>query len=108
MKLNTIILTPILLLSQSAISVSYSDIAKITSVDKIYRTHTIREPYQDCYIEEFYQNEGDGSGKDAKTIAGPLLGASFAYDDELAKSKMDAWLVKKFAKLDIVQSWLSI
>ncbi|SMN16518.1 Putative exported protein [uncultured Candidatus Thioglobus sp.] len=117
MKLNTIILTPILLLSQSAISVSYSDTAKITSVDKIYRTHTIREPHQDCYIKEFYQADGDGSatneivgglfgglignqfgggsGKDAMTVAGALLGASLAHDDELAKSKNGRMISKE-------------
>ena len=109
MKLNIMILTSMLLASQSAVSGSYSDTAKITSVDKIYRTHTIREPYQDCYIKEFYQADGDGSianelvgglfgglignqfgggdGKDALTVAGALLGASLAHDDELKKSK---------------------
>jgi uncharacterized protein YcfJ len=98
-----------LLTSQSAVSGSYSDTAKITSVDKIYQTHTIREPYQDCYIKEYYQADDDGSmtnelvgglfgglignqfgggdGKDALTVAGALLGASFAHDDELKKSK---------------------
>jgi uncharacterized protein YcfJ len=109
MKLNIMILTAMLLASQSAVSGSYSDTAKITSVDKIYRTHTIREPYQDCYIKEYYQADDDGSmanelvgglfgglignqfgggdGKDALTVAGALLGASLAHDDELKKSK---------------------
>ena len=109
MKLNIMILTSMLLASQSAVSGSYSDTAKITSVDKIYRTHAIREPYQDCYIKEYYQADDDGSmanelvgglfgglignqfgggdGKDALTVAGALLGASLAHDDELRKSK---------------------
>jgi len=109
MKLNIMILTSMLLASQSAVSGSYSDTAKITSVDKIYRTHAIREPYQDCYIKEFYRGSSDnsatneiiggilgglignqfgkGRGKKAATVAGTLLGASIAHDDELAKSK---------------------
>ncbi len=117
MKLNIMILTSMLLASQSAVSGSYSDTAKITSVDKIYRTHTIREPYQDCYIKEFYQADGDGSianelvgglfgglignqfgggdGKDALTVAGALLGASLAHDDELKKSKTGSVVTKE-------------
>lgn len=109
MKLNTLVLIPMLATAQMSIAGSYTDTATITSVDKIYKTHTIREPYQDCYIKEFYQGDddgsatneivgglfgglignqfGDGSGKDAMTVAGALLGASLAHDDELAKSK---------------------
>ena len=109
MKINTIMLIPLLVAVQAVNAGNYSDVAKITSVDKIYKTHTIREPYQDCYIKEFYQGDDDGSatneivgglfggllgnqfgggsGKDAMTVAGALLGASIAHDDELAKSK---------------------
>lgn len=109
MKLNTLVLIPMLVTAQMSIAGSYTDTATITSVDKIYKTHTIREPYQDCYIKEFYQGDddgsatneivgglfgglignqfGDGGGKDAMTVAGALLGASLAHDDELAKSK---------------------
>jgi uncharacterized protein YcfJ len=120
MKLNIMILTAMLLASQSAVSGSYSDTAKITSVDKIYRTHTIREPYQDCYIKEYYQADGDGSmaneivgglfgglignqfgggdGKDALTVAGALLGASLAHDDELRKSKTGRVISKEICE----------
>ena len=99
----------LLLAAQAPFAGSYTDSAVVTSVDKIYKMHTIREPYQDCYIKEFYQAEGDGSatneivgglfgglignqfgdgsGKDAMTVAGALLGASLAHDDELEKSK---------------------
>ena len=116
MRLSSIILIPMLFATQMASAGSYSDVAKITSVDKIYRTHTIREPYQDCYIKEFYQGDdgsatneivgglfgglignqfGDGSGKDAMTVAGALLGASLAHDDELAKSKTGRMVSKE-------------
>ena len=99
----------LLLTSSVAFAGSYSDTANVVSVDKIYRDHTIREPYQDCYIKEFYQSEGDGSmtneivggilgglignqfgdgdGKKAATVAGTLLGASLAHDDELNNAK---------------------
>ena len=99
----------LLLGAQASFAGSYTDSAIVTSVDRIYKMHTIREPYQDCYIKEFYQAEGDGSatneivgglfgglignqfgdgsGKDAMTVAGALLGASLAHDDELEKSK---------------------
>jgi uncharacterized protein YcfJ len=68
----------------------------------------IREPYDDCYIKEFYEGDsdgsatneiiggifgglignqfGDGDGKDVMTLAGTILGASLAHDDEMAKS----------------------
>jgi uncharacterized protein YcfJ len=107
-KKNLIIL-PLLLATQLTFAGSYTDIATIVSVEKVYRTHTIREPYQDCYIKEFYRGSSDnsatneiiggilgglignqfgkGRGKKAATVAGTLLGASIAHDDELAKSK---------------------
>lgn len=100
---------PLLLIAQLSLAGSYTDSASVTSVDKIYKTHTIREPYQDCYIKESYQGDDDGSatneivgglfggllgnqfgggsGKDAMTVAGALLGASIAHDDEIAKAK---------------------
>ncbi len=100
---------PLLLSAQLSLAGSYTDSASVTSVDKIYKTHTIREPYQDCYIKESYQGDDDGSatneivgglfggllgnqfgggsGKDAMTVAGALLGASIAHDDEIAKAK---------------------
>ena len=104
-KKNLIVL-PLLLATQLTFAGSYTDIATVVSVEKVYRTHTIREPYQDCYIKEFYRGSGDnsatneiiggilgglignqfgkGRGKKAATVAGTLLGASIAHDDELA------------------------
>ena len=109
MQKQSLIFLPLLLATQLSFAGSYTDTATMTSVDKVYRDHTIREPYQDCYIKEFYQGNGDGSatneiiggifgglignqfgkgsGKDAATIAGTLLGASLAHDDELAQAK---------------------
>ena len=109
MKKTKLIFLPLLLVTQLSFAGSYTDTATVTSVDKVYREHTIREPYQDCYIKEFYQGADDGSmtneiiggifgglignqlgkgrGKDAATIAGTLLGASLAHDDELARAK---------------------
>ncbi len=110
MKKQNLILLPLLLATQMTFAGSYTDYAEIISVEDVYRTHTIREPYQDCYIQEFYQRQGGndsatpeimggllgglvgrqfgkGKGKDAATIAGALLGASIAHDDDLAKSK---------------------
>ena len=40
---------PLLLSAQLSLAGSYTDNATVTSVDKIYKTHTIREHYQDCY-----------------------------------------------------------
>ena len=104
-------------LSPLALAGTYMDTAKVVAVDKVYQTHTIREPYQDCYIKEFYQPQGDGSatneimggilgglignqfgdgrGKDAMTVAGAALGASLAHDDELAKSKTGKVITKE-------------
>lgn len=106
-----------ILLSPMSMAGSYTDTATVVSVDKVYREHTIREPYQDCYIKEFYQPQGDGSatneimggilgglignqfgdgrGKDAMTVAGAALGASLAHDDELAKSNTGKMVTKE-------------
>jgi len=108
MRKLKLLFVPVFLASTLSFAGSYSDTATIVSVDKVYKEHTIREPYQDCYIKEFYQGSGDGSatneimggllgglvgnqfgkgdGKDAMTVAGALLGASLAHDDEVAKS----------------------
>ncbi|TEU21810.1 MAG: glycine zipper 2TM domain-containing protein [Gammaproteobacteria bacterium] len=109
MKKQNLIFLTLLLATQFTVAGSYTDTATVVSVDKVYREHTIREPYQDCYIKEFYQGDSDGSatneimggllgglvgnqfgggdGKDAMTIAGALLGASLAHDDELAQAE---------------------
>jgi uncharacterized protein YcfJ len=78
----------------------------VTSVEKVYKQYRVDEPYQDCYIKETIQQNGDGSatneimgailggaignqfgegdGNDAMTLAGIFLGASIANDAEKA------------------------
>jgi uncharacterized protein YcfJ len=90
---------------QLAFSAGYTDNAQVVSIEDVYREHTIKQPYQDCYTKEFRQrvsgdgsatNEifgsilggaignqfGGGSGKKVMTVAGALLGASIANDNE--------------------------
>jgi uncharacterized protein YcfJ len=98
-----------MLSSVAQANTTYFDNAKIISIEPMYRDHTVRRPYQDCYIKSVYvenkrmsdgsaTNEllggilggaignqfGGGSGKDALTVAGALLGASVANDMEKA------------------------
>jgi uncharacterized protein YcfJ len=87
---------------------SFTDYAAVTSVEKVYKQYRTEEPYQECYIKETLQNQGDGSatneimgailggaignqfgegdGKEALTLAGIFLGASIANDAEKANS----------------------
>jgi uncharacterized protein YcfJ len=92
--------------TQMSFAGSFLDSATVVSVDKIYKQYRVEEPYQDCYIKETVQNNGDGSatneiiggviggaignqfgdgdGKDIMTLAGILMGASIANDAEKA------------------------
>ncbi len=104
-KLKNFALITLICSMQIAFAGSYTDNAKIVSIEDIYRDHTIRQPYQDCYIKEVRQRvSGDGSatneifggilggaignqfgggdGKKVMTVAGALLGASIANDGE--------------------------
>ena len=104
-KLKTTLLILVLCLSQLALAGRYTDSAKVVSVKEVYRDHTIKQPYEDCYVQKYRQrvsgdgsatNElfggliggaignqlGKGSGKKVMTVAGALLGASIANDDE--------------------------
>ena len=94
--------------TQLAFAGSFIDSATVTSVEKVYKQYSVQEPYQDCYIKETLQNNGDGSatneivgailggaignklgdgdGKDVMTLAGIFLGASLANDAEKANS----------------------
>lgn len=107
----------LLFMSSFAVADSYTDKAEVLSFDKIYRNQTISEPYKDCYIKEFYQSNDDGSatneiiggifggiignqfgkgdGKDALTLAGAVLGASLARDDEIKNSKNGRTILKE-------------
>ena len=93
-----------LLSSQLSFAGSFVDSATVTSVEKVYKNYRVDEPYQECYIQETVQNNGDGSatnelfgaaiggaignklgkgdGKDALTLFGALMGASIANDAE--------------------------
>ena len=92
--------------TQMSIAGSFVDSATVVSVDKVYKQVRVEEPYQECYIKETVQNNGDGSatneiiggiiggaignqlgdgdGKEVLTLAGILMGASIANDAEKA------------------------
>ena len=94
--------------TQLVIAGSFTDYASVTSVEKVYKQYMVEEPYQECYIKETLQNQGDGSatneimgailggaignqmgkgeGKEVMTLAGIVLGASMANDAEKANS----------------------
>ena len=108
---KSLVLIPLLLGTQLVIAASYTDYATVTAVEKVYKQYRIEEPYQECYIIETLQDQGDGSatneiigailggaignkigenssdsGKDVLTLAGIVLGASMANDAEKANS----------------------
>ena len=92
--------------TQMSLAGSFIDSATVVSVDKVYKQVRVEEPYQECYIKETVQNNGDGSatneiiggiiggaignqlgdgdGKEILTLAGILMGASIANDAEKA------------------------
>ena len=96
-KKNTLFLS-LLLISTLSIASSYSSEASIISVERIYQDRFIKEPYQECYIKEFYQNNnavtplggaiiggliGSSLKKKKKkkaALVGALLGASIAHN----------------------------
>ena len=106
--IKSLVLISLLLGTQLVIAGSYTDYATVTSVEKVYKQYRTEEPYQECYIKETLQNQGDGSatneivgailggaignqfgegdGKELMTLAGIVLGASLAHDEELANS----------------------
>ncbi len=109
--MKIILKSSLIALLVSAFQISFAgtfiDSASVVSVDKVYKQVRVEEPYQECYIKETVQNNGDGSatneiiggiiggaignqfgegdGKDAMTLAGIFLGASLAHDDQLAQ-----------------------
>jgi len=108
MIIKCLLLTSLFLGTQLAMAGSFTDYATVTSVEKVYKQYMIEEPYQECYIKETLQNQGDGSatneimgailggaignqmgkgeGKEVMTLAGIVLGASMANDAEKANS----------------------
>ena len=105
---KSLIVLSLLLTAQFTLAASFTDYAAVTSVEKVYKQYRVEEPYQECYIKETLQNQGDGSatneimgailggaignqfgegeGKDVMTLAGIVLGASMANDAEKANS----------------------
>ena len=106
--MKSLIVLSLLLTTQFALAASFTDYATVTSVEKVYKQYQVKEPYQECYIKETLQNQGDGSatneivgailggaignkmgkgeGKEVMTLAGIVLGASLANDAEKEKS----------------------
>ena len=105
---KSLVLISLFLGTQLVMAGSYVDYATVISVDDVYKQYRTEEPYQECYIKETLQNQGDGSatneimgailggaignqfgegdGKEAMTLAGIFLGASIANDAEKANS----------------------
>ena len=105
---KSLVLISLFLGAQLVMAGSFADYATVTSVEKVYKQYRTEEPYQECYIKETLQNQGDGSatneimgailggaignqfgegdGKEVMTLAGIVLGASLANDAEKANS----------------------
>ncbi|MCS5588798.1 MAG: glycine zipper 2TM domain-containing protein [Candidatus Thioglobus sp.] len=105
---KSLVLMTLFLGTQLAFAGSFTDHATVTSVEKVYKQYRVEEPYQECYIKETLQNQGDGSatnelfgavlggaignqfgegdGNDAMTLFGALMGASIANDMEKTNS----------------------
>ncbi len=83
MKKIILLLLPLFLISSLSIAGSYSDKAVIVSVEKVYKDHVIDEPYQDCYIKEFYRN-----GRTKNSLGGAILGGLIGrqLDDDNKKT----------------------
>ena len=118
--MKCLIVLPFLFISQFTLAGSFVDYATVTSVNKIYKQYRVEKPVQECYIKETLQNPGDGSptneifgaiiggaignklaedssdtGKDVMTLAGIVLGASLAHDEEVANSSGEQILVSQ-------------
>jgi len=108
---KSLVLISLFLGTQLVMAGSFTDYATVTSVEKVYKQYRVEKPYQECYIKETLQNQGDGSatneiigailggaignkiaedssdtGKDVMTLAGIVLGASIANDAEKTNS----------------------
>ena len=106
--IKSLLIALLLSLSQFTLAGAFLDSASVLSVDKVYKQVRVEEPYQECYIKETVQNNGDGSatnelmgaviggaignklgkgdGNDAMTLFGALMGASIANDAEKASA----------------------
>ena len=115
--LKSSIIVFFLSVTQMSYAGSFIDSATVVSVDKVYKQVRVEEPYQECYIKETVQNNGDGSatneiiggviggaignqfgdgsGKDIMTLAGIQMGASIANDAEKASANSKQTIVSQ-------------
>ena len=128
---KSLVLVSLFLGTQMAIAVSFTDYATVTSVEKVYKQYRTEEPYQECYIKETLQNQGDGSatneivgailggaignkigenssdsGKDVMTLAGIILGASMANDAEKANSTIQVVVSEEVCETKVKTSFV--
>ena len=82
---KSLVLISLFLGTQLVIAASFTDYATVTSVEKVYKQYRIEEPYQECYIKETLQNQGDGSA--TNEIIGAILGG--AIGNKIAEDSSD-------------------
>jgi len=124
--IKSLVLTSLFLGTQLVVAGSFTDYATVTSVEKAYKQYMTEEPYQECYIKETLQNQGDGSatneimgailggaignqfgegeGKEVMTLAGIVLGASMANDAEKANSTGQVVVSQEVCETKVRQS----
>ena len=128
---KSLVLMSLFLGPQLVMAGSYADYATVTSVEKVYKQYRTEEPYQECYIKETLQNQGDGSatneimgailggaignkigenssdsGKDVLTLAGIVLGASMANDAEKANSTVQVVVSQEVCETKVKTSYV--
>ena len=124
---KSLLLISLLLGTHLAMAGSYTDYATVTSIEKVYKQYRTEEPYQECYIKETIQNQGDGSatneimgailggaignqfgegdGKEVMTLAGIVLGASMANDAEKANSTVQVVVSEEVCETKVKTSY---
>ena len=126
-----LLLISLFLGTQMVLAGSFTDYATVTSVEKVYKQYRVEEPYQECYIKETLQNQGDGTatneilgailggaignkiaedssdtGKDVMTLAGIVLGASMVSDAEKANSSVQVVVSKEVCETKVKTSFV--
>jgi len=126
---KSLVLISLFLGTQLVMAGSFIDYATVTSVEKVYKQYRTEEPYQECYIKETLQNQGDGSAtneimgailggaigntlggsddaRDVMTLAGIFLGASIAHDAEKANSTGQVVVSQEVCETKVKTSYL--
>ena len=125
---KSLLLISLFLGTQVVMAGSYTDYATVTSIEKVYKQYRTEEPYQECYIKETLQNQGDGSatneimgailggaignqfgegdGKEVMTLAGIVLGASMANDAEKAGSSVQVVVSEEVCETKVKTSFV--